>query len=124
MRRRTKLAFLCLVAEATACGVVGRGPSAAPVPTAVEVDNREFADVQIFVNSSSGHISLGVVPGLSARTLVIPPAALGDGYVQVSAQPRQGPALQSPRLQVGPGQIISWRVERASHGALVMVRHR
>ena len=68
----TRLTFLLLIAVFAACRRGVPEPRDPQAETTLEVENRNFSDMNIFLLRSGQRIRLGTVTGLTTRTLVIP----------------------------------------------------
>ncbi len=90
----------------------------------VEIDNREFADMQVYLIRDGARVYLGTVNGHSVRTFVVQgPLLAADGRLSLLAGTRtRGDLLVSPIVMAMPGQQVSWRLEFASFGRSVMIR--
>jgi hypothetical protein len=77
MREARKLAVL-LVAGVVLAGCHQR-PGTPVEPTYVEVDNRGFADMDIFVVDVGRKVRIGFAPGNHKSKMQIPPGVVGPG---------------------------------------------
>ena len=90
----------------------------------VEVDNHEFTNLRIHVVREGIDVLLGPVDGLSRRMFVVPVALnVTTAPIALTAVSLSGEiSLRSPSVTVERGQVISWRVDRASRGGAISVR--
>lgn len=99
----------------TACGAARPSGSPAVSPrTILEVDNRGFADMTVYVVESSRRIRLGTATGNSTTKLMIPVSLVGGGReLQFLCDPIGGnrPAV-SERLFVWPGEQVKLTILR------------
>lgn len=107
MRRIIALAALGVLLGAAACSA--RHPRSDDPPTRVEVQNQKFLDVTVYVYSSGGQrVRLGTVPGVTTRTLTIPPNLIfGMTSLRFEADPigsTQSPV--SDEIVVEPGETV------------------
>ncbi len=103
-RRLTLL--LLLIGAVSACSRSVRAPrDSQTIETTLRVENRSFADVNIFVIRSGQRIRLGTVTGLSTRVLVIPRGVMsGPTPLQFLADPigsNRTPISQEITVQPG-----------------------
>ena len=88
------------------------GRTAAPVnpqaEVAVNVDNQNFADMNVFIIRGGQRIRLGMVPGLTSRILMVRPDLIGYGAeVQFELHPIGGRGNPlSETISVRPGDVI------------------
>ncbi|HEY6807490.1 MAG TPA: hypothetical protein VI160_01785 [Gemmatimonadales bacterium] len=88
------------------------GRTAAPVnpraEVAVNVDNQNFADMDVFIIRGGQRIRLGMVPGLTSRILMVRPDLIGYGAeVQFELHPIGGRGNPlSETISVRPGDVI------------------
>jgi hypothetical protein len=75
---------------------------------AVQVDNQNFLDMNVYIVRGGQRIRLGMVPGLSSRVLMVRPDYIGYGTeVQFEVHPiggRGNPITES--VTVHPGDVI------------------
>ncbi|HKW40978.1 MAG TPA: hypothetical protein VJN39_07010 [Gemmatimonadales bacterium] len=106
MRARDTILLLALAAPA--CHRGAPTPVNPKAEVAVTVENQNFADMTIYLIRTGQRIRLGMVPGLSTRTLMVRPELIGYGTdVRFEAHPigaRINPI--SERIDVTPGDII------------------
>lgn len=112
-----RLAVLCgsLILAIPACGF-SRGQSAAPTPldseVSVEVDNRNWSDITIYLMTGGLPQRLGMVTALSNGSFAFPSQRLStSGSVRLRALPVAGRPYTSEPILVQPGQAITWRLE-------------
>lgn len=88
------------------------GHTAAPLnpraEVAVNVDNQNFADMDVFIIREGQRIRLGMVPGLTTRILMVRPDLIGYGAeVQFELHPIGGRGNPlSETISVRPGDVI------------------
>jgi hypothetical protein len=124
---RTGLRLITLASAATlqaACASVSAPQRQPATGVQVVIDNREFADMQILVVREGVRIPLGTVGGFQSRSFTInSPVIPADGRVSLIATTRsETQTLESPVVIVQRGQVVSWRIEYASHGKSIIVR--
>lgn len=110
-----RTAFVALLGLAWACGATRPTPTSAPEPSsdeiAVQIDNQNFNDMEIYVVTNGGRWLIGQAGGLSKTTLTIKNVARGDGRVRLLADPIGGNRrVTTPTLVVPPGQRIFWTI--------------
>lgn len=89
----------------------------------VEVQNRSWADVIVFVRAGSTMRRLGMVPAQNLRAFVIPRSLSTPGTeVHLRADPvGSDVAQESPPVVLGGGETLVWTlVEYAGHSTLVV----
>lgn len=119
--------LLGLLVLSAACGG-SRQPTAAPAPSpnenaagepesdregiAVQIDNQNFADMNIYVITGGQRLLLGSATGLAKTTLTIPAeVAKGSSRVRLIADPIGGAEpITTPLLVVPRGQSIFWTI--------------
>jgi hypothetical protein len=113
----------CAVLLLSACAI-SRAPdtgSGLIETVTVQVDNREFANVRIYLVRNGANLLLGRIDGLTNRSFVVPGAWTGEfGLFAVTAAGRD--TLRSPTVTAGPSQVVSWRIEHASRGSAILVK--
>jgi len=112
----TRTAFLGMVSALSLSGCAGRAPGGGADPgghaLAVEIENRGWSDVVIYLVRGSSVARLGTVGSLRSETFVFPYRRLGAGEARLRARPVGGPApFTSEQLQVRPGQSVKWMLE-------------
>jgi hypothetical protein len=87
----------------------GEGPSRA---IAVQVDNENFNDMDVYLVRDGGRWLVGQVGGLSKATLTIPASlAPTDQQVRLRAEAiGGGGGTMTPLLIVPPGQQVYWTI--------------
>ena len=110
-----RLGLIGLLGLSAACGA-----SRAPVTSAevspsneisVQIDNRNYSDMEIYVVRSGQRWLLGQAGGLTRTTLTIRNTVGGDGRVRLVAEPIGGAApISTPTLIVPQGQSIFWTI--------------
>jgi hypothetical protein len=113
--RYLRAGLVGLVGLSAACGSSRAPASAAPEPStneiAVQVDNQNFNDMDIYVVRSGTRWLLGHAGGLTKTTLTIPSGTVTDGRVRLLAQPIGGnQRISTPTLVVAPGQSVFWTI--------------
>ena len=106
------VAFVALSVGVACVGRMGTPSDEGPAPraeTAVVVENRNFADMVIYlVRGGTSRNRLGICPGLSTRTFFLRPEWVGHGImVQFQADPigaDQAPITEEMFVQ--PGDVI------------------
>jgi hypothetical protein len=107
--------LIALLSLSLACGASRSAPASGPQPSsneiAVQIDNQNFNDVEIYVVRNGTRWLLGQAGGLSKTTLIIKNAVPGDGRVRLLADPIGGVRpFTTPTLIVSPGQRIFWTI--------------
>jgi len=107
MRVRASLLVLAALV-AVACHRGAPAPINPQAEVAVNVDNQNFADMNVFLIRGGQRIRLGMVPGLSTRILMVRPELIGYGTeVQFELHPIGGRANPvSETISVRPGDVI------------------
>lgn len=79
----------------------------------VEVTNRNWQDVRVFVTKGSAIHPLGSVGGNESRSFQLPVGFVGRlGGIRLAARPRGGGDLHySEIVQLAPGQTLGWSLE-------------
>jgi hypothetical protein len=98
-----------LVLLAPACAKPAEKEEAAPETEAIlEVDNRGFYDMTIYVVRSSTRLRIGIAPGLKVTTFSLKRHIIGQGSdLQFMADPIGGNRTPvSQRMYVSPGEIV------------------
>ena len=112
-RRRARVALriggaVLVGALAAACGPTRRYRTE-PEKTTIQVDNRAFSDMTIYVVEGGSRRRLGLAVGASTTTFTIPPTVVGVGReLQFLADPIGSirTALTN-RIYVTPGQEVT-----------------
>ena len=100
------LFFLALVACSTMAP--GSGGSDRNQPTAVQVDNQGFLDMNVYAARSAQRLRLGTAPGHSISVFAVPPGLIsGLTPIRFIADPIGGsrPSL-SEEITVAPGDTV------------------
>jgi hypothetical protein len=114
---RLVVASCAWLSAAPACGLLSSGNSGSTNPPtrtqiAVEVDNRNWSDITVYLMTSGLPQRLGMVTALSNATFVFPSLRVNTGNgVRLRALPVAGTAFTTETILVLPGQAISWTVE-------------
>src|SRR5947207_14615178 len=103
--------LLCTFAAA-ACHRGAVAPINPRAEVALNVDNQNFLDMNVYLVRGGQRIRLGTVPGLSSRTIMLRPEYVGYGAdLQFELHPIGGqgnPITES--ISVHPGDVISLRI--------------
>ena len=103
---------LLLALALAACHGRAAAPLNPQAEVAVNVDNQNFADMNVFLIRGGQRIRLGTVPGLSTRILMVRPELIGYGTeVQFEVHPiggRGNPITET--ISVRPGDVITLRI--------------
>jgi hypothetical protein len=106
--RSLRPAFLLLALAATACHRSAGTPINPQAEVAVNVDNQNFLDMNVFLIRGGQRIRLGTVPGLSSRILMVRPDLIGYGAeLRFELHPiggRSNPVSET--ITVRPGDVI------------------
>ena len=96
------------VIAAAACHHGAVAPVNPQAEVAVNVDNQNFLDMNVFLIRGGQRIRLGTVPGLSTRILMVRPDLIGYGTdVQFEVHPIGGRANPiTETISVRPGDVI------------------
>lgn len=102
------LVLLMLLLAASSCGLGRRGPAADQPQTTVEVENRNFLDMRVYVLRGSQWVRLGTVTGLSTQVLPIPSGMIfGATPLRFRADPVGGRGTPiSHEITVSPGDQV------------------
>ena len=107
---RALLTVVTLVSLARHRGAVA--PINPRAEVALNVDNQNFLDMNVYLVRGGQRIRLGTVPGLSSRTIMLRPEYVGYGAdLQFELHPIGGqgnPITES--ISVHPGDVISLRI--------------
>ncbi len=105
---RALLSTLLLALALAACHGRAPAPLNPRAEVAVNVDNQNFADMNVFIVRGGQRIRLGMVPGLTTRILMVRPELIGYGTeVQFELHPiggRGNPVTET--ISVRPGDVI------------------
>ena len=123
MTRRSAASMLALVLLTAACAPY-RADRGLDRTITLSIDNRELADMRIYLVREGTRILIGTVNGFTSRIFAVPAFMLGgSAQLGLLATPFAGTdELLSPIVTIDGHQQVSWRVERASHGASILVR--
>ena len=79
---------------------------------AVQVDNQNFSDMNVYLVSGGTRWLVGNVAGLTKATLTIPAGVVpADQRVRLRAQPIGAPgSISTPTLIVPPGEQVYWTI--------------
>ena len=125
LSRRKLHRLLCGTLVLAACTIPRVNTTIPPAETiTIEVDNREFADYQVFLIRGGVEIPLGQVEGLTRRTLRVSTAlgTMATPIALVAVTTSRSETVRSPVVTVERGQVVSWRVQRASRGNDIIVK--
>ena len=108
---RTKTIFLAtLLLIVSGCSAFRHGsePAVQAGPTTLEVDNRGFADMTVYVMRNSQRLRLGLATGNHKTTMTIPPGLIsGITTLRFIADPIGGTrASVSEEISVTPGDTV------------------
>ncbi len=99
--------LLCTLAAA-ACHRAAVAPINPQAEVAVNVDNQNFLDMNVFLVRGGQRIRLGTVPGLTSRILMVRPDLVGYGTeLRFELHPiggRSNPVSET--ISVRPGDVI------------------
>lgn len=86
--------------------------STARQPIRVQIDNRNFSDMNVYLVNEGTHVLLGSAPGMSKTTLTLPAGSVSSRWqVRLLADPIGGSnAIRTPTLLVSPGQNVYWTI--------------
>ncbi len=105
---RPLLPTLLVALAATGCHGRAVAPLNPQAEVAVNVDNQNFADMNVFIVRGGQRLRLGMVPGLTTRILMVRPELIGYGTeVQFEVHPiggRGNPLTET--MSVRPGDVI------------------
>jgi hypothetical protein len=121
-----RMGLLGLVALVAGCGA-SRSTPASPAPQQdaaaganaparqpiqVQIDNRNFSDMNVYLVNEGTHVLLGSAPGMSKTTLSLPSSSVSSRWqVRLVADPIGGSsAIRTPTLLVAPGQSVYWTI--------------
>ncbi|MGH7514827.1 MAG: hypothetical protein ACREOQ_18120 [Gemmatimonadales bacterium] len=113
-----RMALFGLVALAAGCGA-SRSSTADTAPkqghaeaVKIEIDNRNYSDMSIYLINDGSRVLIGSAPGLSKTTLPLPAGSrLTNWRVRLLADPLGGSAtIRTPSLLVAPGQRVYWTI--------------
>jgi hypothetical protein len=78
----------------------------------VEIDNRNYSDMDVYLISNGTRLLLGSAPGLAKTTLALPQGWVGARpQVRLLADPVGGDLpIRTPALVVAPGQNVYWTI--------------
>jgi hypothetical protein len=81
-------------------------------PIQVQIDNRNFSDMNVYLVNEGTHVLLGSAPGMSKTTLSLPSSSVSSRWqVRLVADPIGGSsAIRTPTLLVAPGQSVYWTI--------------
>lgn len=82
-----KILFLIFLVGFSSCATMKKSDKENRPKTTVEVENRNWLDMDIYVLQSSQRIRLGTVTGLSEKVLTIPDHVLGAPTLRFVADP-------------------------------------
>lgn len=107
MRPRT-IALVCAALAAPACHRGAVAPINPQAEVAVNVENQNFLDMNVYLVRSGQRIRLGTVPGLTSRVLMLRPEYVGYGAeLRFEVHPIGGRADPiSETISVRPGDVI------------------
>jgi hypothetical protein len=105
---RTIVRSLVVGLELAACHGRAAEPLNPRAEVAVNVENQNFADMDVFIVRGGQRVRLGMVPGLTNRMLMVRPELIGYGAeVQFELHPIGGRGNPlSETISVRPGDVI------------------
>lgn len=108
--KRISAVLALFVMTLVACRTTGSGLGSANQnqPTAVQVDNRGFADMNVYAARSAQRVRLGMAPGNSTTVFTVPPGLVsGLTPLRFIADPIGGtrPSV-SEEITVAPGDTV------------------
>jgi hypothetical protein len=115
MHRSSWFLMTGLLVAGSACthshGAAADPGAVQPAVVHVNVTNHYTLDVEIFATAAGYTQRLGTVaPGLD-RTFMLPRGMVGNGHVELSAQPTGvGPIVRSGDLVVSPGDLVYFEI--------------
>ena len=116
MHARLRSPVVMLFLAATSCahgtrgGDVERLPAGA-LPVRVNVTNRFNLSMEVYVIAGGTTQRLGLVSSGLDRTFVIPQILIGNGPIELSAQPSgTGPVVRSGRLLISAGDVVDFLI--------------
>jgi hypothetical protein len=79
---------------------------------AIEIDNRNYSDMTIYLIDGGVRVRVGSAPGLSKTSLSLPRGwHAAGGRVRLLADPvGSSAAIRTPTLIVGSGQSVYWTI--------------
>lgn len=124
---RSGLAVVTLTTLFAACAAprVARDPFSAPHDdkARVVVENQNWEAIAVYVLRSGAPIRLGIVEGLSTRTLVVPSSYMGpSGQVELMGQSRISDILHRvPSVPWSAGRTLHFTVGSQPHLSVIRV---
>jgi hypothetical protein len=112
---RASSAVLAALLAASACahphGAAADAGVVQPPAVHVTVTNHYRLDVEIFATATGYTVRLGSVsPGID-RTFELPRGMVGNGHLELSAQPTgYGPIVRSGDLVISPGDLVYFEI--------------
>jgi hypothetical protein len=77
----------------------------------VQIDNRNFSDMEVYVVEGGQRFLIGQASGLATTTLTIRNLQRGGGRIRLLAEPiGAARRIATPTLVVPPGQSIFWTI--------------
>jgi hypothetical protein len=124
--RNARMGLLGLMALVAGCGA-SRAKTSPPAPEQdasadadasarqpiqVQIDNRNFSDMNVYLINDGTRVLLGSAPGMSKTTLTLPSGSVSSRWqVRLFADPIGGSnAIRTPTLLVSPGQNVYWTI--------------
>jgi hypothetical protein len=116
-----------------------KSPAAAPAPKAyaaagqdsadqkavtIEIDNRNYSDMSIYLIHDGFRVLVGSAPGLARTTLSLPAAWRGAGSrLRLLADPiGASAAIATPVLIVAPGEQVYWSIGTSRSSSFASTR--
>jgi len=134
MRRSRQLERVCIVVGLALlmAGCLGpgerRGPDAfrpgAIATGSVEVVNRGWAEMAIYLAQGSGRYRVGSVGGASRERIRLPRGLTsgGGGILLVAAEPGGGMEVWSPMFELHPSTSVTWTIGEGAGRSHLSVR--
>ncbi len=99
-----------------------RNPAPARSEVSVEVENRNWSDITVYLLAGGLPQRLGMVTSLRTTTLAFPSQRLNAGSgVRLRALPVAGASYTTETILVLPGQTITWTLENVLHHSSLTV---
>ncbi|MBI4544809.1 MAG: hypothetical protein HY703_06425 [Gemmatimonadetes bacterium] len=125
MSQRSILAAALLLSGACATGLHDAGGRGSPGrETTVSVENRNWADMNVYVVRAGARTRLGMVTSMNRATFAIPQTmTAGGGDIALLADPIGSSAtFQTEPILLAPGQHIVWLIENSIQLSSLFVR--